>query len=168
MTATLGGPFGSHLFVRGFPLNAALADFAASAADQADPAAANQIQPGKRPATAMAPAIVLDGDRRLVAVIGSTGGSRIPAYEAQTLAGLLAWHMDAAHAAALPHVAGDPGAAALEADTSAAALAPGLAARGFVAAAEAMPSRTVLFARAQAGPPQGAADPRGQGAVAAK
>jgi gamma-glutamyltranspeptidase/glutathione hydrolase len=165
MTATLGGPFGSHLFVRGFLLNAALADFAAALADPADPPAANQIQAGKRPATALAPAIVLDGDHRLVAVIGSTGGSRIPAYEAQALAGLLAWHMDAAHALAQPHIAGDPGAAVLEADTPAAALAPALTGRGFAAAVSDMPSRTILFALVPQAQP-GAADPRGQGEAA--
>ncbi len=167
MTATLGESFGSHVFVRGFLLNAALAHFSATPADPAETAAANQIQPGKRPATALAPAIVLDGEHRLVAVIGSTGGSRIPGYEAQALAGLLAWHMDAAHAIAQPHVAGDPDSAVLEADTAAAALAPALTERGFAAAPAAMPSRTVLFALVPQSAP-GAADPRGQGEVAAK
>ena len=101
MTASLEGPFGSHLFVHGFPLNAALADFTQPPADPTAAQAANQIQPGKRPASTLAPAIVLDGDRRLVAVIGSTGGTRLPAYEAQALTALLAWHMDAAHALGL-------------------------------------------------------------------
>ena len=168
MTASLSGPFGAQIFVHGFPLNAALADFAPPDADPAAPAAANQIEPGKRPASAMAPAIIQDGDHRLVAVIGSSGGTQLPAYEAQSLTAVLAWHMDALHALALAHVAGDQAGAGLETETAAATLAPALAARGFPVTVAAMPSRTVLFALTPAGAPPGAADPRGQGAVAGR
>ena len=168
MTASLEGPFGSHLFVHGFPLNAALADFSQPPADPTAAQAANQIQPGKRPASTLAPAIVLDGDRRLVAVIGSTGGTRLPAYEAQALTALLAWHMDAAHALGLAHVAGGAAGAALEAGTAAATLAPALIARGFAVTTEAMPSRSVLFALTPPQAPPGAADPRGQGEAAGR
>lgn len=159
-TATLGGPFGSLLFVHGFPLNAALADFAADPAT-GDPAPANGMQPGKRPATAMAPALVLDADRALLAVLGSTGGSRIPAFEAQALAGLYAWGMPPAQALALPHVA----AGVLEAGTSAAALAPALQDRGQVVETMPLPSATVVIT-VTADRLAGAADPRSAGAVA--
>ena len=157
MTASLGGPFGSHLFVHGFPLNAALADFTPARTEADAPTVANQIQPGKRPATALAPAIVLDGDGRLVAVIGSSGGAHIPAYEAQILAALLAWHMDGQRAIARPHIAAESTGVVVETQTLEAALTE----RGFTASVAAMPSRTVLFAAT------GVADPRGQGVALA-
>lgn len=162
MTATLGGLFGSKLFVHGFPLNAALADFATPGADATT---ANRIQPGKRPATTVAPAIVLDGDRRLVAIIGSTSGPFIPAYEAHTLAGLLAWHMEPAAAVALPHLAAGPMVTTLEEDTAAADLALGLLARGHAVTISPMSSATVLMSVTQNGL-TGAADPRSPGVVA--
>ena len=159
-TATLGGPFGSSLFVHGFPLNAALADFAADP-PPGDPAPANGMQPGKRPATAMTPALVLDADRALLAVLGSTGGSRIPAFEAHTLAGLYAWGMEPAQALALPHVA----AGVLEAGTAAATLAPELQDRGQAVETMPLPSATVLIT-VTAERLTGAADPRSTGAAA--
>jgi gamma-glutamyltranspeptidase/glutathione hydrolase len=158
MSATLDGTFGSHLFVHGFWLNAALTQFDTGSAS------ANRIQPGKRPATSLAPAIVLDGERHVQAAIGSTGGERIPAYEAQTLAALLEWHLDPAAAVALPHVAGAPAAAALEAGTPAAELAPELTAAGQPVDVATLASGTVLIAPGPHGP-VGAADPRGAGAA---
>jgi gamma-glutamyltranspeptidase/glutathione hydrolase len=164
MTASLGGPFGARLFVRGFLLNAALGDFT-TPSTPGDPAPANQIQPGKRPATALAPALVLNSGQTLAAAIGSTGGARILAYEAQALTGLLAWHDTPAEALAMPHVAADPALATLEADTAVAALAPDLAALGQTVEVSAMPSATALIVLTSHGP-VGVADPRGQGAVA--
>ena len=161
MIAGLGGAFGSGLFVRGFPLNAALADFA----DAAAPPGANQMEPGKRPASAFAPAIVLDGARGLRAVAGQTGACG-PAGAVMALAALLDWHMEPLRALAAPHVAGCAGGAALEADTPAAGLAPALAAAGLAVTAAPMRSRGALIAVTPRGP-AGAADPRGLGWVAA-
>ena len=90
LTSSLGGAFGSHLVVRGFLLNAAMADFARRPDENGRPVA-NRVEPGKRPATSMTPAIVLDQKGGLVAVLGSAGGARIPAYVVQGVAGLVDW-----------------------------------------------------------------------------
>jgi gamma-glutamyltranspeptidase/glutathione hydrolase len=164
MTSTLGGPFGSGLFVHGFPLNAALADFTIGPA-AGDPPPANGMQPGKRPATAMAPAFVLDHDGPLLAVVGSTGGAHIPGFVLQAVAGLADWHMDPAQALAQPHVGASQGPAELEEGTSAAGLAPALQARGQPVLTMAMPSGTAMIALTPHGL-AGATDPRGAGAVA--
>lgn len=161
MTASLGGAFGSRVFVRGFPLNAALADFA----DPGGPAGANQMEPGKRPASTLAPAIVLDGARGLRVVAARTGACG-PAGAVLALAGLLDWHMTPLRALAAPLAAGCAGGAALEADTPAASLAPALAAAGLAVTDAPMRPRGALIALTPGGP-AGAADPRGLGWVAA-
>jgi gamma-glutamyltranspeptidase/glutathione hydrolase len=163
MSSTIGGPFGSGLFVHGFPLNAALADFTADPAP-GDPQPVNRTQPGKRPATAMAPAFVLDHDGRLLAVVASTGGARIPGFVLQAVVGSADWRLDPAQALAQPHVAAAQGPAELEAGTPAASLAMALQARNQAVQTLAMPSSTAMIALTPGGL-AGAADPRGQGAV---
>jgi gamma-glutamyltranspeptidase / glutathione hydrolase len=164
MTSTIGGPFGSGLFVHGFPLNAALDDFTADPAP-GGPQAANRMQPGKRPATAMAPAFVLDHDGRLLAVVGSTGGAHIPDFVLQAVVGSTDWHLDPAQALAQPHVGATRGPAELEEGTPAASLAASLQARGQAVQTMTMPSGTAMIALTPDGL-VGATDPRGQGAVA--
>ena len=52
----------------------------------------------------MAPVMVLDGTGRLVAALGSPGGSAILAYDAKTLVGLLDWGLTMQQAIELPNL----------------------------------------------------------------
>jgi gamma-glutamyltranspeptidase/glutathione hydrolase len=82
--ATLQDRFGSGLMVRGVLLNDSLSGF--SPLPQRDGRdIANRVEPGKRPLTPMAPAMVFDAEGHLLAVLGAAGGDRIPAEEAQAL-----------------------------------------------------------------------------------
>ena len=160
LTSSLGGVFGSYLVVRGFLLNAALKDFAPRPDVDGRPVA-NRIEPGKRPATSMTPAFVLDRTGALVAVVGSSGGARIPAYVVQGVTGLVDWALSPSKAVALPHVVGMPNGA----DIEAAGLVPALEARSQRVSQHPMPSGTAIISVQPA--LAGAADGRGEGAVAA-
>lgn len=96
MTTTVEASFGSRILVRGFFLNNQLTDF------DFLPGGANEVRPGKRPRSSMAPAIVFRGGEP-VAALGSPGGPFIIGYVAKTLIGLLDWHLDLQQAAALPN-----------------------------------------------------------------
>jgi gamma-glutamyltranspeptidase/glutathione hydrolase len=101
MTSTIEAAFGSRLWAAGFLLNNELTDFAFRPVDGAGRPLANAVGPGKRPRSSMAPTIVLDAQGRPWAALGSPGGSRIIAYVAKTLVGLIDWKLDAQAAAAL-------------------------------------------------------------------
>ncbi|WP_158745452.1 gamma-glutamyltransferase family protein [Acidisphaera sp. L21] len=159
LTSSLSGAFGSYLLVRGFMLNAAMSDFATQAEQDGRPVA-NRVQPGKRPATSMTPAFVLDLKGALVAVLGSAGGSRIPAYVVQGVVGLVDWALPPAQAIALPHVAGLLTGAELEAP----GLLAALEARSQQVTQQIMRSDTVMIVTQPA--LLGAADARREGAVA--
>ncbi len=160
LTSSLGGTFGSHLVVRGFVLNAAMADFARQPDEYGVPVA-NRIEPGKRPATSMTPAFVLDRTGGLVAVLGSAGGARIPAYVVQGVAGLVDWALPPAKAVAMPHVVGLPPGAEVE---SADLVAP-LEALGQTVTVRPMQSDSAIILVQPS--LQGAVDRRREGAVAA-
>ena len=160
LTSSLGGTFGSHLMVRGFLLNAAMADFASRPELDGRPVA-NRIQPGKRPATSMTPAFILDQKGGLVAVLGSTGGAKIPAYVVQGVAGLVDWALPPANAVALPHVAG----VAAGAEVESPAIVTALEARGQRVTQHPMESGTAAIVVQPA--LVGVADKRRDGAVAA-
>ncbi|MEM6312429.1 MAG: gamma-glutamyltransferase, partial [Pseudomonadota bacterium] len=64
---------------------------------------ANRLEPGKRPRSSMAPAIVLK-DGTPVLIVGSPGGSRIIGYVAKTIIAHLDWGMDVQQAIDLPHL----------------------------------------------------------------
>jgi gamma-glutamyltranspeptidase / glutathione hydrolase len=81
MTTTINIGFGARLMVDGYVLNDALTNF--SAAPRPGQSRANAMEPGKRPFTSMAPAIVLDADGKVVAAGGSAGGGPIPDYLVQ-------------------------------------------------------------------------------------
>ena len=96
MTTTVEASFGSRTLVRGFFLNNELTDF------DFVPGGPNEVGPGKRPRSSMAPVIVFrDGEP--VAALGSPGGPFIINYVAKTLVGLLDWRLDIQAAAALPN-----------------------------------------------------------------
>ena len=105
------------------------ADFAFAPETEGAPVA-NRVEPGKRPRSSMSPTLVFDRDGRLVAVLGSPGGSQIIGYVVKTLMGLLDWRLDPQQAADLPNALNRNGSTLLEADTALAGLAEELAARG--------------------------------------
>lgn len=161
ITTTINLNFGSRLMVDGFVLNNALTNF--SAAPKPGQAIANQMLPLKRPVTSMAPTIVFDADGNPAVVGGSAGGGPIVDYIASSLIEMLANGRTPAEALARGHVStATPGKVLLEKGTAAAALAPGLAARGHVV--EVAPLLSGLgFVKRVPGGWIGAADPRRDG-----
>jgi gamma-glutamyltranspeptidase/glutathione hydrolase len=102
MTTTVESVFGSRLMVGGFLLNNQLTDFSMRPRDAQGVPIANRVEAGKRPRSSMAPTIVLDRDtRKVVAVLGSPGGSRIILYVVKALVGMIDWGLDAQQAAEL-------------------------------------------------------------------
>jgi gamma-glutamyltranspeptidase/glutathione hydrolase len=101
MTTTVESYFGSHIMVRGFMLNNQLTDFSFNPTENGKPVA-NRVQAGKRPRSSMAPTLVFDRKSgRLVAALGSPGGSQIIEYVSKTLVGLLDWNMDVQQAVSM-------------------------------------------------------------------
>lgn len=104
MTTTVESLFGSGRAVNGFFLNNQLTDFSFNPIGPDGEQVANAVAPGKRPRSSMAPTIVLDREGRVVAALGSPGGSAILAYIAKAVVGLLAWELPLQQAIDLPNV----------------------------------------------------------------
>lgn len=115
-TTTIEAPFGARMMVRGFLLNNELTDFAARP-EIAGRLVANRVQPGKRPRSSMSPTFVFDGDRKLLAALGSAGGARIIGDTLQTVIGLLDWNLSIQQAVAQPRVINLNGDTEIEAET---------------------------------------------------
>lgn len=128
-TTTIEAPFGSEIMVGGFILNNELTDFSALPERDGKPVA-NRVEPGKRPRSSMSPTFVLEGDRRLLAVVGSAGGARIIGDTLQALIGMLDWHLGAQAALDLPRIINMNGPTELEDVPSLVAKADGLRALG--------------------------------------
>jgi gamma-glutamyltranspeptidase/glutathione hydrolase len=103
VTTTVESLFGSGRAVDGFFLNNELTDFSFRAVQDGRPVA-NAVAGGKRPRSSMSPVIVLDREGRLLAALGSPGGSAILAYNAKALLGVLAWDLSMQQAIDLPNV----------------------------------------------------------------
>ena len=103
MTTTVESLFGCGRAVHGFFLNNQLTDFSFVAQEDGRPVA-NAIAPGKRPRSSMSPVIVLDREGRVVAALGSPGGSAILSYVAKTLVGVLDWKLTMQQAIDLPNL----------------------------------------------------------------
>jgi len=103
MTTTVESLFGSGRAVDGFMLNNQLSDFSFEPVKDGK-RVANAVEPGKRPRSSMAPVIVFDREGRVVAALGSPGGSAIIAYNAKALVGLLAWELPLQQAIDLPNL----------------------------------------------------------------
>jgi gamma-glutamyltranspeptidase / glutathione hydrolase len=101
MTTTIEGGFGSHVWAAGFLLNNELTDFSFVPVDAEGKLVANAVGPGKRPRSSMAPTIVFDDTGRVMAMLGSPGGSRIILFVVKTLIALIDWGLDAQAAADL-------------------------------------------------------------------
>ncbi|MDE4133799.1 gamma-glutamyltransferase [Phaeobacter sp. QD34_3] len=129
MTTTIENGFGSRLMTNGFLLNNELTDFSFRSHRDGVPIA-NRLEPGKRPRSSMAPTIVMQGDKPVLAV-GSPGGSRIIGYVAKTIIAWADWGMDVQQAVALPHAVNRFGTYDLENGSAAADLAEPLEAMGY-------------------------------------
>jgi gamma-glutamyltranspeptidase/glutathione hydrolase len=166
MTSSIEDAFGSRIMVpgRGFLLNNQLTDFSFSPVDHGLPVA-NRVEAGKRPRSAMSPMLVFAPDGRLWAAVGAPGGSAIINYVAQTLVGLIDWHLDPRDAVSLPHYGNRNGATELEKGRGLDTLAAGLRARGHQVVEIEQPSGLAVIARAPAGW-LGGADPRREGMAA--
>ena len=163
MTTTIETGFGSRIMVRGFLLNNELTDFSFRPAKDGRPIA-NRVQGGKRPRSSMAPTIVL-GDGEPVLLVGSPGGSRIIAYVAQTLVGVLDWGMNPQAAINIGHVVNRGGATDLEAGTGAVDLSEALIALGHEVRVRDLNSGLHAILIRPDGTLLGGADPRREGVV---
>jgi gamma-glutamyltranspeptidase/glutathione hydrolase len=160
-TTTIEAPFGAQIMVRGVLLNNELTDFSPRP-ELNGKLVANRVQPGKRPRSSMSPTFVLDRDGKLVAALGSAGGSRIIGDTLQAAVGLLDWNLTPQAALALPRVLNLNGATELEEGTAAAAQADALRALGHEV--QVRPHEGGLSAiRRTAEGWEGAADPRRDG-----
>jgi len=103
MTTTVESVFGTGRLVGGFFLNNQLTDFSFVPVEDGRPVA-NAVAGGKRPRSSMAPVIIFDGQHRLVAALGSPGGSAILVYNAKVIVGLLGWGLSLRDAIDLPNL----------------------------------------------------------------
>jgi len=180
MTTSIEAGFGSRIFVRGLLLNNQLTDFsflprAAGPDGRPAPGAApvaNRVQPGKRPLSSMAPTLVFDRTSgRLVASLGSPGGTWIISFVVKTLVALLDWQLDVQQAIALPDFGSRNGPTELEAGRFEAALVQALQARGHTVVQVPMTSGLQAIVSARDAPGSlapairwtGGADPRREG-----
>ena len=161
MTTSVESAFGSKIMVRGFLLNNQLTDFALSPKDEAGRLSVNRVEPGKRPRSSMAPMMVLENGRPVIA-LGSPGGSAIISYVAQTLTGMLMWNLDAQQAVSLPHYGSRNWATELEAGTAVTAQAQALRAMGHEVREQPFPSGTHVIRWTPNGLEAGV-DPRREG-----
>lgn len=163
MTTSIEAPFGSHMMAGGFLLNNQLTDFSFRPARDGKPVA-NRPEAGKRPRSSMSPMIVLDENGDFYAAIGSPGGSRIIAFVAQSLIGILDWNMSVQDAIDMPRHVHRNTTLELEGNTFISTLADGLRARGH--AVEVKEITSGLHGLRMVGDDlEGGADPRREGVV---
>ena len=138
MTYTLNGYFGAQVVAdgTGIVLNDEMDDFSAKAGSANMfgllGAKANAIAPGKTPLSSMSPTI-LSRAGRVVMVIGSPGGSRIPTITLEAILAVLDGGQDIAQAVNMPRVHEQwmPPAVQVEAGAVAPEVAAKLAAMGY-------------------------------------
>ena len=163
MTTSIEAPFGSHMMAGGFLLNNQLTDFSFRPARDGKPIA-NRPEAGKRPRSSMSPMIVLDENGDFYAAIGSPGGSRIIAFVAQSLIGILDWDMSVQDAINMPRHVHRNTTLELEENTFISTLADGLRARGHTVEVKEITSG--LHGLRMVGDDlEGGADPRREGVV---
>lgn len=163
MTMSVEGPFGAHIMAAGFVLNNQLTDFSFVPERDGTPVA-NRVEAGKRPRSSMSPTIILDDRGGFFAAVGSPGGSRIIAYVAQTVVGLIDWNMDMQSAIDMPRHVNRNGPVELEAGTAIAARAAALEALGHEVRTGTLTSGLHGIRRTRAGL-DGGADRRREGVV---
>jgi gamma-glutamyltranspeptidase/glutathione hydrolase len=165
MTTTVESVFGSGRMTDGFVLNNQLTDFSYNPVDPDGAPAANAVAPGKRPRSAMSPVIVLDGQGRFVAALGSPGGPAILAYNLKALVGILDWKLTLQQAFALPNVIARGDRFNGEVDGLSPDVLAGLAARGVRLTTGSGENSGLHGVVARPGGWEGGADPRREGVV---
>ena len=125
MTTTIENGFGSRLMTNGgFLLNNELTDFSFKSFKNGKKIA-NNIEPGKRPRSSMAPTIILKNNRP-VYVLGSPGGSNIIGYVVNAIVSMIDWKNNAQEAASVSHGINKFGTYYLEKNTIMSKLLPSL------------------------------------------
>ena len=168
MTSTVNLHFGARLAAQGMVFNNALINFAPpppTTLKEEGGRYANEMAPGKRPLSPIAPVIVLDSNNRPVLIGGGAGGPQIPDTVAMALIDTLAMGLPPREALAAGHFhAADPDHIVVETGTEAEALIPTLAAAGHRVVSEPVDTGNAILLRTQSGW-TGAADPRRDGVV---
>ncbi|MBA1262001.1 gamma-glutamyltransferase family protein [Stutzerimonas stutzeri] len=172
MTASIEQAFGSRLLndggtglPGGYLLNNELTDFAFIPRDAEGRPVANRVEANKRPRSSMNPTLVFDAeDNRLLASVGSPGGSAIIHFTAKTLLGLYGWGLDAQRAIDLPNFGSFNGPTVLEAGRFPASTVKSLEARGHKVTETPLTSGLQAIQRTESGW-FGGADPRREGVV---
>ncbi|MHB0819998.1 gamma-glutamyltransferase family protein [Stutzerimonas stutzeri] len=172
MTASIEQAFGSRLLndggtglPGGYLLNNELTDFAFIPRDAEGRPVANRVEANKRPRSSMNPTLVFDAeDNRLLASVGSPGGSAIIHFTAKTLLGLYGWGLDAQRAIDLPNFGSFNGPTVLEAGRFPASTVKALEARGHKVTETPLTSGLQAIQRTESGW-LGGADPRREGVV---
>ncbi len=164
MTTTIETGFGSRVMVGGFLLNNELTDFSFRSVGEDGRPIANRIEPGKRPRSSMAPTVVMDDDEPLL-LIGSPGGSRIIAYVAQAIVGVVDFGMTPQEALDMGHIVNRNGGTDLEAGTDAAGFEEALVAIGHEVNVRDLNSGLHAIMIEEDGSLTGGADPRREGVV---
>ena len=103
MTSSVESAFGSRILVHGFLLNNELTDFSFVPEEGGRPAA-NRVEPGKRPRSAMSPTLVFDRKGELYLTLGAAGGPAIINYTARALVGVLDGRLSLQQAFAAPNM----------------------------------------------------------------
>ena len=166
MTTTVESIFGSGRMVDGFFLNNQLTDFSFTPTEPDGQPAANAVAPFKRPRSAMAPTIVLDGEGRFLEAAGSAGGPAIISYVLKTLIATHDWGMTMSAAIALPNLVARGASFSAEVAKFDPALVGELNARGLdVHLGQYEESGLQGIARLPDGSLSGGADPRREGVV---
>ena len=130
MTTTIENGFGSRLMTKGgFLLNNELTDFSFKSFKNGKKIA-NNIEPGKRPRSSMAPTIVLKNNKP-VYILGSPGGSNIIGYVANAIISMIDWKYNAQEAASVAHGINKFGTYYIEKDTYMGKLLPSLEAMNY-------------------------------------
>jgi gamma-glutamyltranspeptidase / glutathione hydrolase len=171
-TSTIEAAFGARVMAAGFLLNNELTDFAFTARDSEGRPVANAVGPGKRPRSSMAPTLVFDPAGRLLAAVGSPGGSRIILYVVKAIVAMIDWDLDAQAAAGLANFGSRGAVFEMESDAGPPidAIVEAMKARGHTVVTDQMTSGLHIVRRryaAPAGPSasglEGGADPRREG-----
>jgi gamma-glutamyltranspeptidase / glutathione hydrolase len=162
MTSSVDASFGSQIFVRGFFLNNQMTDFSLTPTDVAGVPVANNIAPGKRPRSSMAPVMIFDDKGKLKMVIGSALGATIVNSVTKAIIGVLDWQLDIQAAIALPNGGSRNGPTDIERGANAEALANALRAIGHEVRIGDIPSGLHGVLRVPNGW-QGGVDPRREG-----
>ncbi|WP_448582835.1 gamma-glutamyltransferase [Thermaurantiacus sp.] len=165
VTSTIEAPFGSGLLVKGFFLNNELTDFD-FVPTRDGRAAANRVEPGKRPRSSMTPTFIFGADGQLEAALGAAGGATIIAQVARAVIAIIDWGMPVDQALAVPGIMADRRGIRYEAGSRLEGMAATWKALGHSVEPAMLPLKANAISR-EGTVWRGAADPRSEGAARA-